>query len=380
MADKRKDKKRLSGRFAIFITILLFVCTILLFNNRLSAGSLRRLSYWIFNGVRADATEVTINFDADNFNRFEIISDNFCVISPDNISVYKLSGKSVVSSPVLLRNPAVSSSGSRFLAYDLGGLNFYVGNRKKILYSQQLETKIINANMNASGHFSVVTDVEDAKNLVTFYNSNFKPIYKFYSSEKYIFDAAISPNAKTGAILTYGTENGAFHSTLSFCRTNAEGFYSEASLGSSMPLRVSFQSDRKVLVICDDRTLLFNSDGTLISETSHNGLSLKAYSEAYKNHTAVLLDNYENGGNTQVVLINNDGSESGRLDFDEDIYSISSAGNYTALQFSDKCAVYKNDLSLHSEFPITADIAKCIVNADGSVISIGENFATLYVK
>ena len=153
MADKRKDKKRLSGRFAIFITILLFVCTILFFNNRLSTGSLRRLSYWIFNGVRADATEVTINFDADNFNRFEIISDNFCVISPDNISVYKLSGKSVVSSPVLLRNPAVSSSGSRFLAYDLGGLNFYVGNRKKILYSEQLETKIINANMNASGHF-----------------------------------------------------------------------------------------------------------------------------------------------------------------------------------------------------------------------------------
>lgn len=380
MSDKKKGKKRLSGRFAIFITILLFVCTILLFNNRWSAGSLRRLSYWIFNGVRADATEVTINFDADNFNRFDIISDNLCVVSPDNATVYKLSGKSVVSSPVLLRNPAVSSSNTRFLAYDLGGLNFYVGNRKKILYSDQLETRIINANMNASGNFSIVTDAEDAKNLVTFYNATFKPVYKFYSSEKYILDAAISPNAKTGAIVTYGTENGAFHSTLSLCHTNAEGFYSEVNLGNSVPLRVSFQSDKKILVICDDRTLLFDSNGNTLSETSYDGLPLKAYSTAYKNHTALLLDNYENGGNTRVLLIKNDGTTSGNHDFDEDIYSISSAGNYTALQFSDKCAVYKNDLTLHSEFPITADISKCIVKPDGSVLSIGENFATLYVK
>ncbi|MBR3847836.1 MAG: hypothetical protein IKM21_00925 [Oscillospiraceae bacterium] len=380
MADKKKDKKRLSGRFAIFITILLFVCTILFFNNRWSTGSLRRLSYWIFNGVRADATEVTINFDADNFNRFDLISDKLCVVSPDNVTLYKLSGKSVVSSPVLLRNPALSAEGVRFLAYDLGGLNFYVGNRKKILYSEQLETRIINANMNAAGHFSIVTDAEDAKNLVTFYNANFKPIYKFYSSEKYILDAALSPNAKTGAILTYGTENGAFQSTLSLCRTNSEGFYSEISLGNSVPLRVSFQSDKKILVVCDDRTLLFDSNGSTLSEISYNGLSLKAYSEAYKKHTAILLDNYENGGNTRVVFIESDGTESGSLDFDEDIYSISSAGNYTAIQFSDKCAVYKNDLTLHSEFPITADISRCIVKPDGSVLSIGENFATLYVK
>lgn len=380
MADKRKDKKRLSGRFAIFITILLFVCTIIFFNNRFSAGSLRRLSYWIFNGVRADATEVTVSFDADNFNRFNLISDNLCVVSPDNVTMYKLSGKSVFSSAVLLRNPAVSSSGSRFLAYDLGGLNFYVGNRKKILFSEESDSKIINANMNTSGHFSIITDTEDAKSLVTFYNANFKPFYKYYSSEKYIFDAAISPNAKIGAIALFGTENGAFHSTLSLCNTDAEGFYSEVSLGSSMPLRVSFHSDKKILVVCDDRTLLLGSDGSLISEVSYNDLPIKSYSESYKNHTAILLDNYENGGNTQVVFLKDDGTVPGRLDFDQDIYSISTAGSYTALQFSDKCAVYKNDLTLHSEFPITADISKCIVNADGSVISIGENFATLYVE
>ena len=234
--------------------------------------------------------------------------------------------------------------------------------------------------MNSNGHFSVITDVDDAKTLVTFYNSSFKQIYKYHSSEMYIFDAAISPNAKSGAILTYGTENGEFCSKLSLCHIEDDGFYSETNLGNSVPLRVSYQSDKKILVICDNRTILFKNDGSIISETSHNNLSIKAYSESTNNHTTLLLDNYENGGNTQVVILKNDGKVAGTLNFDEDIYSISSAGNYTALQFSDRCAVYKNDLSLHYEFPITADISKCIVNSDGSVISIGENFANLYVE
>ena len=126
MAKKQNDKKRLSGRFAIFITLLLVVCTVVLLNNRFSSGSLRRVAYWIFNGVRADATEVSVNFDANNFNRFNLLSGNLCVVSPDEISVSKLSGKELFTSPVILRNPAISSSSSRFIAYDLGGLNFYV--------------------------------------------------------------------------------------------------------------------------------------------------------------------------------------------------------------------------------------------------------------
>ena len=379
MAGKNKGNKRLSARFAIVITLLLVVCTMIFFNTSFTTGSLRRISYWIFKGVHADASEAFITFDANTFNRYDVISGNLCIVSPDNVSVHKLSGKTSYSSPVLLRNPAVTSSGSRFLAYDLGGLNFYVGNRKKILHSEETGNRIINANMNSSGYFSVVTDGDDAKSLVTFYNTSFKQIYKYHSLEKYIFDAAISPNAKSGAIVTYGTENGEFGSTLSLCRTNADGFYSSANLGSSMPLRVSYLSDRKILVVCDDRTVLFNDDASVICEVPYNALPLKAYSEAHNNHVALLLDNYENGGNCQVVFLKNNGTVTGRLDFNEDIYSISSAGNYTVLQFSDRCAVYKSDLTLVCEFPITADVSKCIVNSDGSVISIGENYATVYV-
>ncbi len=379
MSAKEKRNKRLSGRFAVFITVLLFVCTVIFLNNKFSSGSLRRISYWIFNGVRGDATEASISFDANEYNRFIVLNGNLCIISPEELSAYKLSGNATLSKPVLLRSPAVSSSNSRFVAYDLGGVNFYVANSKKLLYSGTTEDKILNVNMNKSGFFSIVTDAPDSKSLVTIYNSDFKAIYKFHSSEKYVFDTAVSPDGKSAAIITYGTTEGNFESTLALAKTNADGFYSTVPLGDSMPLKVSYYSDSKISVICNDRTLIYGTNGTLIAEISHNELPVKAFSQSAGKLTSILLDNYQNGGNTRLVLMKNNG-ENLSIDFPEDVYSISSAGIYTAVQFSDKCVVYKNDLTVHCEFKIPATVTRCIANSDGSVLAIGDNFAMLYVK
>lgn len=380
MAQKKNSNKPLSGRFAIFATVLLFVCTLIFFNNQFSSGSIKRFAYWIFNGVRGDAKEVSITFDAKEFNRFSLISKNLLIVSPDEIATYRLSGKDSFTSSVILRNPSVSTVGNKFIAYDLGGLNFYIGNNKKILFSGTTESKLVNANLNKTGYFSIVTDSTDSKSLLTVYNPSFDQIYRYHAADNYVFDAAVSPSGKNVAVVSYGAGNGSFESKLSLCKTNEDGFYTTVSLGDSMPLEVSYHSEKKIFLICNDRTILFANDGSVISELSHNSLPVKAFSQSHGNHVAIALDNYTNGGNTRIHFIKNNGEVSDKLDFDEDIYSLSSAGDYTAIQFSGKCSVYKNDLTLHSEFPISADVSKVLVNSDGSVICVADNFATLYVQ
>ncbi|MBR5543717.1 MAG: hypothetical protein IKU65_06450 [Oscillospiraceae bacterium] len=380
MAAKKTRKKRLSGRFAIFFTILLIVCTVLFLNNRVTSGSLRRLAYLIFSGVRADATETTVNFDENDYNRFFVHSGNLCVLSPEKLSVYKISGNTSFSSPILLRNPAVTSGSSRFLAYDLGGLNYYVFTKDKLLTSGTSSTKIISANMNKSGNFAIVTDGDNSKNLVTVYNTSFEPIFKFHSTEKHVFDAAVSPSGKTLAVITYGASEGQFESALALCKTDSDGFFSTFSLGNSTPLKLSFLSESRVLLVCDNKTLLFSNDGSLLSEISHKGLPVKSLSSITEKHIAILLDNYQNGGNSKVLLLRNNGDLIGELDFDEDIFSVSTAGNYISLQFSNRCTVYKNDLTVVSEFEIPTSVSRCIVSKDGSVLSISNNSATLFVK
>lgn len=379
MAAKEKKRKALSGRFAVFFTILLFVCTVIFLNNQFSSSSLRRISYWIFNGVRGDSTEIAVSFDENEYNRFSLLNGNLTVVSPERISVLKLSGASTLSEPVILRSPAVESSKSRFVAYDIGGLNFYIANNKSILFSDSAKAPILNANMNKSGDLILITDAEDCKTLLTVYDTEFRDIYKFHSSEKYVFDASLSPNGKSIAIAAYGTENGTFSTTLMLGKVNASEFYSSIPLGDSMPLKVFHHSDNKIVVVCDDRTLSFDNDGNLIYEVSHNNLPVKSFDFVYGNHLAVLLDNYQNGGSCKLLLIKSNGEYSS-LDIDEDVYSMSCAGKYTCIQLADKCINYKEDLTINNEFDIPTSVAKCLVNSDAAVLSLGDNFGTLYIE
>ena len=379
MSAKRKGSKHLSGRFAVFITILLFVCSVIFLNNRITSGSLKRISYWIFNGVRGDATEASIAFDANEYNRFAVINGNLCVVSPEKLMSYKLSGKSTLNEAVLLRSPAISASKSRFAAYDLGGLNFYVATPEKLLYSGTCDAQILNISMNSSGDFTVVTDDDDCKSLVTVYDSKFEPVYKFHSSEKYIFDAAVSPGGKTVAIAAYGTTDGSFNAELHLGKTAEDSFYATVPLGASMPLDITYRKDGKIFVICNDRSLLLDGSGNLISEISHEDMPLKSFTAADGKHIAILLDNYQNGGNTRLLLVSGNGT-SKVMDIGDDVYSISCAGDYVSVQYADKCTVYNDELTADSEFMIPASITHCIVNSDGSVLSIGDNFAMLYVE
>ena len=379
MPANKKKPKHLSGRFAVFITILLFVCTIIFLNTKFSSGSMRRIAYWIFNGVQGDAKESSISFDSNEFNQYTVLNGNLCVVAPEKISSYKLSGKQNISLPVLLRSPAVVSSKNYYIAYDLGGLNFYVVGNNKLLFSETCDSKILNINANKSGDFSVITDGTDCKSLVTFFNTEFIPYYKFHSSDNYVADAAISSNGKDAAIVTYGAKDGSFSSTLCLAHTNKDGFYEEIDLGDIVPFHITYLTDRKILLVSDKGTYMYDADGKLISNMSFDNLALKSFSIGDK-QVGILLDNYINGGNSKFILINKSGEKAKELDFDTDIFSISCAGKYTSVQFSDKCVLLDNNGENYCEFLIPASITKCIVNKDGSVISVGENYATLFIK
>ncbi len=380
MAEKKRRKHRFSGRFAIFITILLFVCTVIFFNIILKGGSLTKLSYRLFGNISGNATEPTIFFDENEPNRHALIDGKLCVISPESLSSYKFSGTNIFSEPVLLRSPTLVHSKSRFIAYDLGGLNYYVGTSKKLLHSGQSSSKILNINLNESGDFAILTDDPNCKTLVTVYNKNFKTTFKFRSSEKYVFDAAVSPNGKSAAMLMYSAKNGAFETSLSLCKTNEIKFHTTVSLDSASPLKVSYLSNNKILVITDKGVSVYDDAGKLLSQTTFNGLPLKAYAGISEKNIVFLLDDYKSGGNSKILLLDEDGKFVAEHKFNTDIYSISSKGKYFSIQFSEKCSVYSGNMELCAEHAIPLSINRCIQNKNGAILAISNNSAAICIK
>ncbi len=380
MSRKKTKKRRFSGRFAIFFTILLFVCTIIFFNIILKGGSFSKLAYRLFGNISGSATEPTIFFDESETNRHALADGKLCVISPETLSTYKSSGKGIFSEPVLLRSPAVASSHSRFIAYDLGGLNYYVASSKKLLYIGQANSKILNVNLNKSGDFAILTDDPNYKTLVTVYDKNFKSIFKFHSSEKYVFDAAVSPNGKNAAMLMYSAKNGVFETSLSLCKTNENKFYSTVSLDSAAPIKVSYLGNNKILVITDKGVSVYDDSGKALSQTDFGGLPLRAYDGISEKNIVFLLDDYKSGGNSKILLLDKDGNFVSEHKFNSDIYSISSKGKYFSLQFSDKCSVYTGNMKLCAEHAIPLSINLCIQKKNGAVLAVSNNSAAVCIK
>jgi len=377
--EEKKRKPRFSRRITIFSILLALVCLIIFLTTFLGSASLRRLSYWIFDGVNGDGTEETIKFNENPSNLFAITDGNLSVIAPDLLSVYELAGSSSLSAPALLRRPALSASTSAFLAFDLGGLNYYLADEDEVLLSGTADSQIINANLNDSGAFTITTSSTDFKALVTAYDSDFKVIYKFHSSEKYVLDAAISPECEKIAIINYGSSNGVFETTLSLCHTNETSFFATIPLGSSIPLNISFITDDKICIICNDRLLLFNDNGKLITEINYENSTLQTYSTAYDDHTSILLSNDRSPEKKKLIVMGINGKKK-ELDITGEIYSLSAAGEYTALLYDEKCIVYDDELSPHCEVETLPKISKCLANDDGSVLLLSDNSAIFFVK
>ena len=146
-----------------------------------------------------------------------------------------------------------------------------------------------------------------------------------------------------------------------------------------MPLTASFADSEDLTVICSDRFIRFDRDGTVKQEISFgDGKLLFTGCESAK-FSAFLLDRRITDNCYELVSSQRNVSEPSRIQFSEDVFSLSAAGNYLAVQFSDRVVVYKGNLNEVNTFTIPASTRSAIVREDGSVLTIGSNWANLLI-
>lgn len=373
-----KKQKRLGGRLFIFIIVLVIVSLLVLFGTQFGGGSLRRIVYMIGSGVSGSAEETTIQFDSSDANRFHAFSGGFAVLSTDGMHIYSMSGKEKSFTALTYHSPSIAGSKKTVAAYDRNGQSFTILNDKKVLLEQQTDAPIINLVMNDAGAFSLITAGPDCKSLVTVYSSSIRELYKLHSAEQYILSAPISQDSKRMATLSFSASSGQFAGQVAFYQLDREEPLVSHTLPDCMPISANFKSNGDLVVLCEDRILLFSSSGEKKKEQLFDGLSVANASLTSRSMASVLLDMYNIGGYSRLLLFQ--GNEDPKtINFSEDVFSISSAGNYTAVTFSDRIVVYQPDGSEYHSFPLAQSARSCIMREDGTVFAIGSNYATLLI-
>ena len=387
MSEKRVDKSK-EGKHPIrsFLSFLLMLAAVLLvvllaaYRDGTGFDILRR--YLHYGRAEQAGGETVYHYDASSKNRFALLGESLVVLSDASLSLYNSSGAEVWSTPVTMTAPALVSGGGRAAAYDVGGTALYVVDQTglRLALTAGEEEPYIAATLNKNGTLAVTAQKKGYKGSVKVYDQALgpDPSFEFNSSRRFVLDGYVLGDDL--AAVTLGQENGVFVSSIGFYDLSKDAKEPAASYNISGGLAVAVGEQEGRLVTVSDTALTFAGAGGEITGTySYNGSYLREYDLGGTGFTALLLNRYRSGSVGRLVTVDKDGEVLGSLDVREEVLDISASGRYLAVLYSDRLAVYNQDLQPYATLQGTGDARGVLMRSDGSALLLSAGSASLFL-
>ena len=106
---------------------------------------------------------------------------------------------------------------------------------------------------------------------------------------------------------------------------------------------------------------------------------LRGSSMGGDNYAALLLSRYRSGSTMKLVTVSSDGTEMASLDSSQEVLSMSAAGKYIAVLYSDSLVLYTPQLQEYARLDGTEYARSVIMREDGTAVLIGSSSAWLYI-
>lgn len=386
----KKKKGRFFVRLVLFlIALAMILCAVaaIAFRDTLNLDSLKRWFHYRALVLSDSGQAEAFLYDGDLTDTFAVLDGDLLVCSKNAISLYSGSGTRYVSEAISLDNPIVDTNGSLAVVYDAGGSNLYVLGQRELIWSTTELNTILSARLNANGQLTVVTQASGYRGAVTVYDASYQPVMSVRLSSAFVMDAALSDDGHTLAILTIGQEEGDFSSSLSLYTLNSAAGSVEESTDFS-PEQVFRLGGDVILSLRHTEDLVWALGERGLSTLSHDGSSsytdwsdryLKSFDLSGNDFSAALLGKYRAGSQAVLLVTDKAGSTLGRMDVNEQVLSLSVAGNYIAVLTGDRLDIYTQDLTLYASLDGTQGARKVLLMEDGSAILISADSASFYV-
>ncbi len=387
-AGKKETKskaKRILSRFLVALcTLILVVGAVLavVYRDELNIDGLKRMVSYLSLEKDEDGQAEEIFYDSDDTNCFAQLDNALLVCSESIIQLFSQSGNTYISEVVTLENPTISADGAYAVVYDLGGTELYGIAGKQLAYTQTADGTILNARMNANGYLTLITKQTGYKGVITVYDSKYRAKVQVSISSAYVMDALVSDDGKTLAVLTIGAEDNAFATLVSFYDVSTGELVDPSPYTISGGLAVDLQwQDEGVLLQMDNGIQYVTPDAGVTGSWVNDEGYLRGYAFSEPGYQVMIWSKYQTGYQGNLELVNQTGALLAEISVSQEVYSVSTAGNYIALLFTNQLIIYTYDegLTQYASLVDTAGARQVIMRSDGSALLLGSESATLYV-
>ena len=379
--DKSKEGKHPVRSFLSFLLLLAAVLLVVLFAAYRDGTGFDILRRYLHYGRSEQVGGATVyHYDASSKNRYALLGESLVVLSDASLSLYNGAGEEVWSAPVTMTAPALVCGGGRAAAYDVGGTSLYVLDQTGLLLelTADEEEPYIAATLNKNGALAVTAQKKGYKGSVKVYDRalGLEPDFEFKSSKRFVSDGYVLEDSL--AAVTLGQENGVFVSSIVLYQMPETEPAADYSISGGLVAAVGEQEGR--LVTVSDTALTFaGANGEIAGTYSYGGAYLREYDLGGMGFAALLLNRYRSGSVGRLVTVDKDGEVLGSLDVREEVLDISASGRYLAVLYSDRLAVYNQDLQPYATLQGTGDARRVLMRSDGSALLLSAGSASLFL-
>ncbi len=164
---------------------------------------------------------------------------DFVICAPEKLKLYDYNGAVSLNSTPSTQNPKMCLSEKYILLYDEGDRDFYIYNNFSLLFSKELQGKIICADMSHRGVFAVVTESIEYAGHIYLYNENFELLMEIKKVNP-ITGVSVSPEGEYLTIMTAALEGAEYSSAVTVYDIKEKAVILEDTINSEIALRAKY--------------------------------------------------------------------------------------------------------------------------------------------
>lgn len=259
----------LLGVMVIFITVMLSVN-----RDEITVENLRYFLRYIDTrqAEKSATTDTVVYGDTESIVRFGVYRNGLVVVGHDRVQIFDLTGEEILDINQSNAAPQLLTSDEYMLIYNIGGTTFQLYNSLSREYEESYPYPIGCAALGDTGTFLVTTRSMEYRSVVNVYNRRFEQIYRWYSPDKHVMDAAFRDGDEEFVLATLGTRNdGLCYAEIILCETDKEEKRAVFRIEDEVIYRARYTSDGGLVLIGGKAVYVYDRDLTKISEISYGG-------------------------------------------------------------------------------------------------------------
>ena len=282
---------------------------------------------------------------------------------------------------VKFHKSAVATNGKVAAVYDIGGTEIHVLDDRGLVRCLTAEGEILSCTVNEKGALAVTVNKSGYKAAVTVYNESGEKVFAFHSADRFLMTAAVSRDGRRMAAVALGQAEGAFTSSLVVYSLES----TEPLLDVPMTGKAVYDVDmvgRRWCAVGEDGLYFHAADGKKNGGTifyDFEGTYLRRCSLGGDGFAAALLGRYQYGTQTHLVTVDEEGVQLAILEAEKEVLSLSAAGKYVAVLYSDELVIYDRNLEVCARLEELSSARQVLMRADGSAVLVGADSASLYL-